>query len=59
MIEKVGKGVEVIAKLSKDDNNSDGQIVAARQGRLLVTAFHPELTSDDRFHRLFLSMVET
>ncbi len=58
-IEKVGKGVEVIAKLSKDNNNSDGQIVAARQGRLLATAFHPELTSDDRFHRLFLSMVES
>jgi 5'-phosphate synthase pdxT subunit len=31
----------------------DGRIVAARQGRLLVTAFHPELTGDDRFHQLF------
>ena len=33
----------------------DGHIVAARQGRQLVTAFHPELTSDTRFHEYFLS----
>jgi 5'-phosphate synthase pdxT subunit len=31
----------------------DGRIVAARQGRLLATSFHPELTADDRFHRYF------
>lgn len=36
----------------------DGRIVAAQQGNLLATAFHPELTSDDRFHRYFVSMVE-
>ncbi len=36
----------------------DGRIVAAQQGRLLATSFHPELTSDDRFHRYFLSLVE-
>ncbi len=35
----------------------DGRIVAARQGRLLATSFHPELTDDDRFHRYFLSIV--
>jgi 5'-phosphate synthase pdxT subunit len=35
----------------------DGRIVAARQGHLLATAFHPELTSDDRFHRYFLDIV--
>jgi 5'-phosphate synthase pdxT subunit len=34
----------------------DGRIVAARQGRLLVTAFHPELTGDDRFHQLFAQL---
>lgn len=34
----------------------DGRIVAARQGRLLATSFHPELTQDDRFHRYFLSV---
>lgn len=34
----------------------DGRIVAAQQGRLLATAFHPELTADDRFHRYFLKL---
>ncbi len=34
----------------------DGQIVAAQQGRLLATSFHPELTMDDRFHRYFLEL---
>ncbi len=50
-IEKVGDGVEVLAKLP------DGTPVAARQGNLLVTAFHPELTTDLRFHDYFLSIV--
>jgi 5'-phosphate synthase pdxT subunit len=34
-----------------------GEIVAAQQGRLLATSFHPELTSDERFHSYFLSML--
>ena len=51
LIEQVGPGVEVLARLS------DGRIVAARQGHLLATSFHPELTHDDRFHRLFLNLV--
>jgi 5'-phosphate synthase pdxT subunit len=51
LIEKVADGVDVIAKLPS------GGIVAARQGRLLATAFHPELTGDDRFHRYFLQVV--
>ena len=36
----------------------DGHIVAARQGRQLVTAFHPELNDDTRIHQFFLSMVQ-
>lgn len=36
----------------------DGRIVAARQGRLLATVFHPELTDDDRFHRYFLELAK-
>lgn len=36
----------------------DGTIVAARQGHLLATSFHPELTDDDRFHQYFLMMVK-
>jgi 5'-phosphate synthase pdxT subunit len=47
------KDVEILAKLD------DGTIVAARQGHLMATSFHPELSEDDRFHRLFLSMVES
>lgn len=35
---------------------ADGRIVAAQQGSLLATAFHPELTGDDRLHRYFLSL---
>jgi len=38
----------------------DGRIVAALQGKLLATSFHPELTHDTRFHEFFLSLaVET
>ena len=52
IIEAVGPGVEVLARLH------DGTPVAVRQGRLLATAFHPELTADDRLHRLFLESVK-
>lgn len=36
---------------------ADGTAVAAQQGHWLVTSFHPELTTDDRFHRYFLELV--
>ena len=36
----------------------DGRIVAAQEGNLLATSFHPELTDDDRFHEYFLSLAE-
>jgi 5'-phosphate synthase pdxT subunit len=48
-ITRTGTSVETLAALD------DGTVVAARQGNLLATSFHPELTADDRFHRLFLS----
>jgi 5'-phosphate synthase pdxT subunit len=51
LIESVGKEVEVLARLN------DGTIVAARQGKLLVCSFHPELTDDTRFHQYFLNIV--
>ena len=51
LIESVGKEAEVLARLS------DGTIVAARQGKLLVCSFHPELTDDTRFHHYFLDIV--
>lgn len=47
----VGPEVEVLATLP------DGTIVAVRQGHLLATAFHPELSDDLRFHRYFVAMV--
>ena len=49
-IERVGEGVEVLAE-------HDGHIVAARQGDLLATTFHPELTGDPRIHRYFIDEV--
>jgi len=50
LIEEVTGPAEVLARLP------DGRIVAARQGKLLATSFHPELTADDRFHRYFMEM---
>lgn len=50
LIERAGPGVEVLARLP------EGAIVAARQGSLLVTSFHPELAQDYRFHRFFLAL---
>ena len=51
IIEDVGPAVEILARLP------DGTPVAARERRLLATAFHPELTSDLRLHRLFLDQL--
>ena len=49
-IERVEEGVEVLA-------SHDGHIAAARQGRLMATTFHPELTGDPRIHRYFIETV--
>lgn len=53
LIESVGGDVKVLAQLE------DGRIVAAQQGKLLATSFHPELTEDDRFHRYFLRLASS
>ncbi len=50
-IEEAGPGVEILAE-------HDGHPVLARQGRILVAAFHPELTDDTRVHERFLHLVE-
>ncbi len=52
LVTGIGPGVQVLARLP------DERIVAVEQGHLLATAFHPELTPDDRLHRHFLSLVE-
>ncbi|MEI7770483.1 MAG: pyridoxal 5'-phosphate synthase glutaminase subunit PdxT [Chloroflexales bacterium] len=49
-IESVGPAVRVLARLPS------GAVVAAQQGRMLATTFHPELTGDDRVHRYFLEL---
>jgi len=51
IIEQVNGEVEILVRLA------DGTSVAARQGKILVSAFHPELTTDLRFHRYFLDIV--
>jgi 5'-phosphate synthase pdxT subunit len=50
-ITEVGENVEILAEV-------EGKIVAARQKNQLVTAFHPELTQDLRFHQMFLDIVK-
>jgi 5'-phosphate synthase pdxT subunit len=50
VIERAGSGVQVMARLE------NGAIVAAREGRLVATSFHPELTDDTRFHGLLVKL---
>lgn len=50
-ITKVGEDVDVLSEL-------DGAPVAVRQGNVLATAFHPEMTKDNRVHRYFCNMIE-
>jgi len=52
IIESVGADAKVLASVP------DGRIVAAQQGHLLATSFHPELTNDTRFHEYFLSLAD-
>jgi 5'-phosphate synthase pdxT subunit len=57
VVDDVGAGVEVLTCLPADAAGATGSPVALRQGPLLATSFHPELTDDDRFHRYFLEIV--
>ena len=52
VVNRIGEGVRVLAEVD------GGRPVAVRQGRLLATAFHPELTDDFRVHELFVRIVE-
>lgn len=56
-ITEVGPGVDVLATLPTA--TGEAVIVALRQGAILATAFHPELTQDNRWHQLFIEMVRT
>ena len=52
IIESVNGDARILASIP------DGRIVAAQQGHLLATSFHPELTTDTRFHEYFLSLAD-
>jgi 5'-phosphate synthase pdxT subunit len=51
VVSDVGPDVEVLAR------DADGRAIAVRQGRVMATAFHPELTADRRLHRLMLELI--
>ncbi|HET7082827.1 MAG TPA: pyridoxal 5'-phosphate synthase glutaminase subunit PdxT, partial [Candidatus Limnocylindria bacterium] len=51
VVSEVGPEVEVLAR------DRDGRPIAVRQGRVMATAFHPELTGDRRLHRLLLELI--
>lgn len=54
-VERVGADVEVLATVP--DGPAAGRVVAVRQGPLLATSFHPEVTGDRRVHELFVDIV--
>ncbi len=54
-VEQTGDGVEVLARV--EEGPAAGRIVAVRQGPLLATSFHPEVSGDHRVHRLFVDLV--
>jgi 5'-phosphate synthase pdxT subunit len=56
-VEEVACEVEVLARV--EAGPAEGRIVAVRQGNLLATSFHPEITGDIRVHRLFVEMVRS
>ncbi|MEU3269377.1 pyridoxal 5'-phosphate synthase glutaminase subunit PdxT [Saccharomonospora sp. NPDC006951] len=59
-VEKAGAEVRVLARVPRTEaaGAAADRIVAVRQGAVLATAFHPELTGDERVHRLFVGIVQ-
>ncbi len=56
-VERVGDGVEVLARVPAKAGAAGGTVVAVRQGVTMATSFHPEVTGDLRIHRLFVDTV--
>ena len=54
-VEQVGSGVQVLAEVTNMDGSSHP--VAVRQGNLMATSFHPELTGDNRIHKFFIEVI--
>ena len=58
LVTNIANDVEVLARIPGDKSaTGQEQIVAVRQGNLLATSFHPEITPDLRFHQYFVEMV--
>lgn len=57
-VEEVGDTVEVLARVPEGHGLASGHPVAVRQGNLLATSFHPEVTGDERVHAYFVEMVQ-
>jgi 5'-phosphate synthase pdxT subunit len=57
-VESAGERTEVLARVPATGGTAAGRVVAVRQGRVLATSFHPELTGDHRVHGLFVEMVK-
>ena len=55
-MEKIGADVEVLASVT--DTEGDSHPVLVREGRILATSFHPELTGDERLHRMLVDLVD-
>ncbi|MGC0363872.1 5'-phosphate synthase pdxT subunit [Rhodococcus sp. 27YEA15] len=58
-VERVGPNVEILAQVPSSAGEAAGRIVAVRQGSVIATSFHPEVTGDRRVHELFVDLVRT
>ncbi|MDH6291817.1 pyridoxal 5'-phosphate synthase glutaminase subunit PdxT [Rhodococcus sp. NM-2] len=56
-VERVGDDVQVLARVPESGGAAAGRIVAVRQGAVVATSFHPEVTGDRRVHELFVDIV--
>ena len=56
-VERVGPGVQVLARVPDGAGESAGTVVAVQQGVTMATSFHPEVTGDLRIHRHFVDVV--
>jgi pyridoxal 5'-phosphate synthase pdxT subunit len=57
-VEEVGPDVQVLGRVARNGSDAAaGRIVAVRQGRVMATSFHPEISGDQRIHRCFVGLV--
>lgn len=57
VVERVGEDVEVLSEVDNFASPDGSTPVLVRQGQVLASAFHPELTADQRLHRMFVEMI--